>query len=159
MEDLTQNEVQSVDTVQITLSVKQEMLSSAKWGRFLAIVGFVVTGLMLLMAIWYSCKLSSIGTLDMDDDMVGLSAIAATGITSVTFSFVISAIVSFIFSFFLFKASVGTIRGLNSNDQLSFAQGIHNLKILTTISGIITAIGTTIMVLSMLFILLVGVAM
>ncbi len=156
MENLTQNETQSVDTVQITDSLKQELLSSAKWGKFIAIAGFVMVGLLFLFTLFFNSLFSSFSTVELDDDMMSMSAVSSMTATSTIISLILSCLVGFFVCFFLLKASNGIINGLNNNQQMSFAQGVHNLKILSTLYGVLTIIGVAIFVVSLLFIALVG---
>lgn len=146
------NSVQTENQViQLTTTVKQDFISSAKWGKFFAILNFVGGGIMLIAAIFMFC-VGSISSEIMED--AGASELLTDGkeltssITGVIY--IICAIVCAVIGWFLYKASKSILQGINTNNQNAIAVGMHNLKTYCQIYGIISIIGLAIVFLTLI---------
>lgn len=112
----------------VTNSVKADLSETAKWGKFISIVGFVSVGFLLLLAI------SLLFTGQAGEQMTGFSSAMISG-----FYFVM-AIIYIVPVYFLFRYSNGMKKALNRDDQSELAAAFGNLKKLFVFLGIVTAI-------------------
>lgn len=123
--------------------ISNYLKESAKWGKFLAIVGYVGIGLMVLLSIFV---------------MIGFSIasqLADTGFPMGLFGFVylvIAAIYYFPVTY-LYKFSIQMRNGLNANDQLTITDGFKNLKSLFKFMGIFTIVVLSLYALILIIIL------
>ena len=107
---------------------------TAKWGRFLAIVGFVMLGLLVLMGIFAG---SAMGLLL--SGMPGADAsLLPTGLF--TAYFLIFAVIYFFPIYYLYKFSNQMKLALNNDDEMSLESSFSNLKSLYKFMGILTII-------------------
>jgi len=113
------------DKLKISNSIKENLITAAKWARFLAIIGFVFTGFMGIasLVLLVSAMASGIG-------LLMLMAVVYIGLT----------IVMIFPSLYLIRFAGSTEKGLNSNKQSEFDYGIQNLKSLFKFMGIYTIV-------------------
>jgi len=104
---------------------------TAKWAKFLGIVGFVVSAILVIIALFSSALLSSLPNFN------GATPVSA-GLISVLYLFI--AVIYFFMSLYLFRFAVKMQRALTSNDQESLNGSFLNLKIVYRILGIIMVI-------------------
>ncbi len=125
MDTLDQNIELNSDKLKISDSIKQNLLTSASWARFLAIVGFIFTGI------------TAIGALVM------LVAALSTGmgpLIGVAFLYVGLAIAMIFPALYMIRFAISITRGLNSTKQSEFEYGVQNLKSFFKFSGIFTIV-------------------
>lgn len=126
-QNLLSGELQ-VDTVAYT-----HLKETARWARFLGIMGFVISVLIALMAIFagsiFSSTMSQFG-----------SSTAALGTTFITVLYIIIAVVYFFLSLYLYRFAVKMKIALESSDQENFGDSLMNLKMVYRILGIFTII-------------------
>lgn len=126
-QNLLSGELQ-VDTVAYT-----HLKETARWARFLGIIGFVISVLIALMAIFagsiFSSTMSQFG-----------SSTAALGTTFITVLYIIIAVVYFFLSLYLYRFAVKMKIALESSDQENFGDSLMNLKMVYRILGIFTII-------------------
>lgn len=113
------------DKLKINNSIKENLITAAKWARFLAIIGFVFTGFMGIasLILLVSAMASGIG-------MLMMLAVVYIGLTAVMI----------LPSLYLIRFAGSTEKGLNSNKQGEFDYGIQNLKSLFKFGGIYTIV-------------------
>ncbi len=113
------------DKLKINNSIKENLITAAKWARFLAIIGFVFTGFMGIasLVLLVSAMASGIG-------MLMMLAVVYIGLT----------VVMILPSLYLIRFAGSTEKGLNSNKQGEFDYGIQNLKSLFKFGGIYTIV-------------------
>ena len=123
------------DGLQVTRNMKINWLSTSKWVMFLAILGFIFTGLMVLMASVMMPMLNMILT------MSGQSALArqleAAGTLFMVFMLLMVAVMFFIHYFHLRFAN-GLQRSMQYDSQVAFESAWRNLRNFFRINGIIT---------------------
>lgn len=143
MEEISNKQMQDADSLQFTDTLKQEMLTSAKWGKFIAILGFIVAVIIFISSIVSKGIMDSATSIDNDFEMEGLNVESVKYLTSIVMMvlLIVCAIIEFVVSLFLFKASKNIVIGINNNKQTEISKGIHNLKIFTIIMGVLTTIG------------------
>ena len=119
------------------------LAETAKWANFLSIVGFVVSGLMAIAAIF-------IGTLLNERSGYGYGAYAQIGAGFITAIYLIIAAIGFFASYYLNKFAVRMKAALTANDQNAMNDSFANLKSLFKLWGILTIIYLAFIVLGIL---------
>lgn len=114
---------------------KSYLMNCAKWGKFLAIVGFVGVGFMVLGALF----MIGIGSAPF-----GAGNIAG-GIGGVLY--LIMAAVYFFPCLYLFQFSTNMKEGIEANDQAQTETGLKNLEQMFKFVGILTIVFLSIYVL------------
>ncbi len=118
------------DDLQITPATESYLLASAKWGKFLSIVGFIFCGLMVVMSFLISTILSAYGsyrTINIDPMYF-------------TIIYMVLALVLFFPCFFLYKFSAKMQNALKSKNQENLDAAFSNLKSMFKFYGIVTLI-------------------
>jgi predicted RND superfamily exporter protein len=125
MDALDQHIELDSDQLKITNSIKENLMTAAKWARFLAIIGFIFTGFMGIasLVLLVTSLASGIGALM-------LMAVIYIGLTAVM---ILPAL-------YLIRFAGSTEKGLNAGKQGEFDYGIQNLKSLFKFSGIYTIV-------------------
>ncbi len=124
------------ENLRITDQIKTNLRETAKWARFLAIVGFVNIGLVVIAAIWMLSMTSSLPT-----DEVFPQADAFGGIFHyIAYFYLIICIILFFPTLYLYRFGTITLKSLDNDAQFDFETGITNLKSFFKFIGIMTAI-------------------
>lgn len=128
------NNMESGEGLVINGDIRAYLMETAKWGRFLAIVGFVGMVLMIIFMIFGLQFFNSLvpqpeGQAAMQSAMSGMYI----GIGIISLIYVIPLL-------FLYRGSVGFIRALNNNTQEDLTTGFQNYKSLFKFMGIFTII-------------------
>ncbi|MEO9022172.1 MAG: DUF5362 family protein [Ginsengibacter sp.] len=116
--------------------VSQNFLSeAARWGKFLAIVGFIFCGLMAAMAFFVPTLLFSIPPYNqLNPELISVLLVV------VTIVYLILAIVLFFPCLFLYRFSVKMKMAIGSVSQENFETSLQNLKSLLKFYGIFTIV-------------------
>jgi hypothetical protein len=127
MESLDSDMVRE-NTPFITGEVRSYLAESAKWGKFLAIMGYIGIGLMLLLAV---------GVMAMGS---ASQLVPGMGMNMGAFGLVYVVIAAFYFFpvYYLHQFSLKIKHGLTSQDPQSITTGFQNLKSLFKFMGIFT---------------------
>ncbi len=137
MEDIIDTAIHASDSdLVITNSMRDNLLKSAKWGNFLAILGFIGCGLMIIGALFML----------FSNSYLGGSQLAVMGVT-----YIIMALLYFVPSLYLYKFSLNSKQGLMSESQVKLDEGIEFLAKQYQFLGIVA-----IVVLSLFVLLLIG---
>lgn len=147
--EILDNDYVSDVGLSVTGGIRGYLQTTAKWGRFLAIVGFVLTGLSLLSILFLGAFLSDFGELMGD-------ASSIMGSTFFIILYLTSLAIFFFPCLFLFNFSTSILRSLKSEEQIEFEKAFHNLKRLYQFIGILVAIMVTLYLLIFLIALLGG---
>lgn len=126
---MEQNDLLSNDLV-INNHSQASLGASAKWGKFLSIVGFIFCGLMLVGGIYLQFVLSAFG-------LYGYGSYFAKymGVFYLVF-----AIILFFPCLYLFKFSNNMLEALRSSNQENLDTAFHNLKSMFKFYGIFTIV-------------------
>jgi len=123
---------QNLFDLQIDQPVTTYLGETAKWAKFLAIVGFVFCGIIALVAIFAGSAMSAaFGSAGIDG--------GASGVI-VTVVYLIVAVIAFFPYLFLFHFANKMQRALRQNDQFSLTESFKNLKSCYKFVGILTII-------------------
>lgn len=138
---------ENVELFSLTIDplTKHNLAETAKWARFLAIVGFVVLGLMVVSGVLFALTLTRS---DMVGNQPGLMA-AASG--SIVVFYLLLAAIAFFPLLFTFRFASQMKTALANNDQALFNAAFQNLKVCLRYLGIVTIISLVLMVLSLIF--------
>lgn len=122
---LDQNIELDSDKLKINRSIKENLLITAKWARFLAIIGFIFVGIMGIVSL-----ILLITSLASGFAPLILVAVIYIGLT----------IVMIFPALYLVRFAASTEKGLSSNKQGEFDYGIQNMKSLFKFAGIYTIV-------------------
>lgn len=121
---------QTENSLVITDEIKEYLNETSKWGKFLAIMGFIGMGIMILFAF-----IMMLGFSAMDDIPQTQFPISSMG-----FFYILFALVYFFPVNYLYKFSTRIKQGITSNDIGSLTAGFQNIKSLFKFMGIFTII-------------------
>ncbi len=123
---------------------------AAKWAKFLAIIGFVVCAILLLIAIFFSSLFTS--SLSEISSETGTSS-NLESIIVIIYAVVI-VILYFFPLFYLYSFSAKMQTAISHNDQISLNASFRNLKSCLKYMGILTIIVLCVYVLVIIFAML-----
>lgn len=136
MENLQEtNEQENIPKLIITEDIRSYLYDMAKWANFLAIVGFVITGLMVLTSFTIGPAMST--------DAKLAAAMAASGVRpmGITICCLVFAFAIFYPSLLLFKYATRAKVGVLYGEQASLDEAFSKIKSLFKYWGIITLVG------------------
>ena len=133
---------------------KGDLADTARWARFLSIVGFVMCGLIVLIGFFAGSIFSMFANTGELEELGGMSSAMGAGMA---FFYVIIAAIYFIPCLFLFRFANKMKLALSSNDQMALTTSFQNLKSMFRFFGIVTIIMISIYAI-ILLIALVGAA-
>jgi hypothetical protein len=129
--------------LQIDTSSQSYLAETAKWGTFLSILGFIMSVVISILAIFVG---TIFGTISRGFENPGISVMTRGGIGVF---YLLVAIANFFVSFYLFKFSSKMKAALYANDQDSLNESFRNLRRMFRLIGILTSIYVGVMVLAM----------
>jgi hypothetical protein len=124
------NNVQGEHSFINSTEITNYLMETAKWGKFLAIVGYVSIGLLGLLAIFMMVGLSAMSDFSGTEFPVG-----AFG-----FIYIIMGAMYYFPVTYLYKYAVQIKKGLKSNDITTITAGFQNLKSLFKFMAIVTIV-------------------
>ncbi len=127
--DLLNNDLQVSSPVQNFLS------ESAKWGKFLAIIGFIFCGFMAVIAFFIPALIMNLPPYNTMSS--GLSSGIAAAVTII---YLLAALLLFFPCLYLYKFSVKMQASLNAVNQENFEAALKNLKSMFKFYGIFVII-------------------
>jgi len=134
-----QNQEASLFGFGIDQSSRAHLSEAAKWAKFLAIVGFVMCGLIVVMAIFAGSFLAMMS--NSYNDGYSNSARLTGGMGAFVAILYIGIAILFFFPYlFLFRFATRMKAALNTNDQLTLNTSFQNLKIMFRYVGILTIV-------------------
>lgn len=111
------------------------LLSTAKWSKFLAIVGFISIGIMIVVSVVL------IGVSKTFGDYEETSMIPATGFLSYMWLFyILIAIISFFPTYYLLIFANKTKQAVADKNPVALEEGFRNMKRFAKFVGIVTII-------------------
>lgn len=135
MEEL--NNIQ--ETIKLTPSLKSEIISSLKYGKIIAVVGFVSVFCMIVMGI--TTLIASKTTLSEFEDMQLANSISrGVSVFSAVFMFVFSAVVCWLCSL-IFVGCKKLDSAITLDKQENYIEGMHKIRIFVQVSAIFSIIG------------------
>lgn len=145
------NESLNLFGLSIDPTSKVHLAEAARWARFLSIVGFIMIGLIVVMALFFSSVIAAtMGGGMYGGDPYGTSGMATGLGAAVAIIYIIIALVWFFPCLFLFRFSNKMKVALATNEQDSLNLSFQNLKAMLRFMGILTIIGLVFWVLGFL---------
>lgn len=124
MNDSLDSELASSDAMKFNAASKSFLLESAKWAKFLAIVGFVMIGLMILVM------------------LIGVAVASGAGLAMgpALFMAILMGAIYFFPAYFLLLFATNVKEGLVAEDVDKVTLGFQNLKRMFLYIGVLTII-------------------
>ena len=129
MDELTSNKLV------INHHSKVEMRSAAGWAKFLAIVGFIFSGLIILFGLILVPVVAGFNTSDT------ATPLTATSATVLIVFYLLMGLLYFLPNFFMFRFAKMTEEALKDNSAVELADAFANLKRTFKFVGILTIVG------------------
>jgi len=130
-------------TIVINQEIKDFLLETSKWGKFLAITGYVGVGLLMLMGLGFTIGFTVFSSVTDLGFPIGLFGLI----------YVLIAVLYYFPVTYLYRFSVQIKQGLTSNDQQTVTTGFGNLKSVYKFMGIFTIVILSIYSLALVLIL------
>jgi hypothetical protein len=138
--EIFENNTPVESSVLSNMKINEYLFEAAKWGKFLAIVGYVMMGLLVVLAFVMMFGVSL------------LSKAAGTGFPMIMIGMVylVLAGLYFIPVTYLYKFSVQMKQAVESQDEGLYTTGFENLKSLFKFMGIFTIVMLSLYALALL---------
>ena len=150
---MDQNQETTLFGFGIDTASRAHLWEAAKWAKFLAIVGFVVCGLIVIVGIFFGSFLSMMSGV-YSDEYRGSTALTS-GMGAFMAIFYAGLAVLFFFPYlFLFRFANHMKSALNTNDQHTLNSSFQNLKIMFRYVGILTIVLLSFYALAILMVIL-----
>ena len=132
----------------VTEASRRFLSETAKWAKFLAIVGFVFLGLFLIFGLFFGSIMGA-ATSGLED----VGPIGAAGAAGFGLIYVVLSLLYFFPSFFLYRFATRTTAALAASDSEALAHGLGQLKSSFKFIGVLTIIMLAFYALSLIGIL------
>lgn len=122
--------------LQLDMESRSYLKEAANWARFLGILGFIATGLLMctILLFWYA------NSSDMSRLEHTQQNFPTLGIRTLLFFYFIIIALGFLISTTTFRFGQRTRRAIRSDSQLDFKSGMSNLRFIFRIYGIFSII-------------------
>jgi Family of unknown function (DUF5362) len=117
---------------------------TAKWAKFLSIVGFVLTGLLVIVALFAGTLFASMTGMAGSGLPAGFSII-------ITVIYLLLAVLYFFPCLYLFRFAVKMKKALAENNQVELSSSFENLKSCFKFMGIMTIVIFSVYLLAIVF--------
>ena len=141
----------SLFSLTIDPASKIHLLETAKWARFLTIVGFVFLVLMVFVGIYSTVTINRFENNYREMGGLGSENVLGSAGAGVAVMYLIMAVIWFFPLLFMFRFANLMRNALQSNNQELFSRSFQNLKVCFRYLGIITVIFLVMIALSLLF--------
>ena len=137
IDSLNFQENTSAQELAVNSAIKDYLLQTAKWGKFLAIVGFVFVGLIAVAALFIGTIFSYMSSMSGSG---GMGAIPGAMSAVFTVIYLGLAVLFFFPTLYLFQFSSKTQKALKNNAQIDLTEAFSKLKSLFKFWGIYTVV-------------------
>ena len=144
-------EEEEVEALWITEDIRSYIYDTAKWTKFLSVVGFVFAAMIALSAFGTAAFLKTLGAVSPGNPLVQI------GSTVLTVVYLLLALLQFYPSFLMFKFSTAATQAVLFADQASLSVAMAKMKSFFKFWGVITIAFISFYILMMLTVIL-GVA-
>ena len=134
---------------QLTTAAVGFLQESAKWSKFMAIIGFIGIGLMVLVSLFMAIGFSAMGASTMPELPFSMSVFSII--------YVLFAAIYFFPVYYLYQYATKTSAALHSKNKQLLADGLENLKSHHKFLGIFTLIIVSLYILIFVFAILGGI--
>lgn len=122
-----ENNDSSLFELQIDQQVSSYLSETAKWGKFLAIMGFIGCGILVLVGIFAGSLMASLSSIEG----------AAIGTSFLMVIYILLALLYFFPCLYLFNFASKMQKAIRSNDQIQLTESFKNLKSCYKFMGIL----------------------
>lgn len=136
--------------VVLTPEAQGYLRESGKWANFLGIVGFVLTGLIVIIALFAGTMMASLSTFS-----AGAGAAAGMG-GLLTVIYLVIAVVYFFFSLYLYQFGSQVKKGLMYVDSETVTIALGKLKSFFKLWGILTIVVLSLYALMIIIVIIFG---
>lgn len=130
---------------------KSHLLETAKWARFLAIVGFVFLAFAVLLGVYSTVTVNRFEEDYREMGGLGSEGVLSSAGTGVAVMYIIMAVIWFFPLLFTLRFAKQLSHALQGNNQELLSASFQNLKVCYRYLGIITVIFLVMIALSLLF--------
>ncbi|MGZ3764396.1 MAG: DUF5362 family protein [Mucilaginibacter sp.] len=138
----------------LNFEAQSYLREAGKWANFLAIVGFIMCGLILIMALFAGSIFTTMSRVMPNSQGSNLLA-GMGGLISVVY--ILLDVLYFFFSFYLYQFAGQIKKGINYTDSLQVTSAMGKLKSFFKLWGIVTIVVISLYVLFFLIAILVGI--
>ena len=143
--------------LQIDPQSSSYLSETAKWAKFLSIVGFVFCGIFLLYGAFAGTMMSYFVSSFGRETDASVNALAGVGGVFIFIFVLIAVIIYFFPCLYLYRFSTKMRIALKNNDQSLLTGSLGNLKSVYKYIGILTIVGLSFFLLEIIFVLLLAV--
>lgn len=136
----------------VTEDIRSYIYETAKWTKFLSIMGFIFCGFIIIAAFTIPALMSTLG-----DSMGPGSAFAKVGGGFLTFIYLLMGLLYFYPSLLLFKYATAAKKAVLFGDQLSLGIAMSKMKSFFKFWGILTIIILALYAIIILFAVVAGI--
>ena len=133
MEDLVSEGINEND-LRLSQASQDALMATAKWGRFIAIVGFVFIGLLVVLSIFMGLSMAAAPAAEgnyFSGSFVG---------GGMAFMYMLMAVIYFFPTLYLYRFSSRVKEAVLRQDEFSLESGLFNLKYCFRFIGIMTIV-------------------
>ena len=141
-----QNRIETSD-LHITSESLGYLSVSAKWAKFLSIIGFIFVGLIVIIAFFAGSIISSMANL------YGAYVIDGMGMT-ITIIYLVIAVIYFFPPFFCYRFAVNLQKAIAAKDTPKLTESLKNLRNFWQYIGILTVIGLCLLVIGIVIVII-----
>ncbi len=118
--------------LELTEQAIDYLREAAKWAKFLAIIGFIMTGFIALFGLFLSSIMSSLP--------LGAGGLTAGTMSAMTFIYLLLAVVYFFPTLYFYRFATQTRAAIDTYNADGLAEGLGNLKSTFKFMGIMMII-------------------
>ncbi|MES1222910.1 MAG: DUF5362 family protein [Bacteroidota bacterium] len=137
---MEENQNTSLFGLSIDPAAKAHLSEAARWARFLAIVGFVIIGLIVIVGVFVGALFGSMTRGLAGNDLNNVGAAGGVMGSFLIVIYICAAALYFFPCLFLFRFATKMKTALAANDQETLNTSFQNLKKLFRFVGIMTII-------------------
>jgi uncharacterized membrane protein YjgN (DUF898 family) len=151
---MEQNQGSSLFGLEIDASGKSHLSETARWAKFLAIIGMVMCGALIIIGIFVSTAMAGAMNDLERGGMSGYRGTAnATGMgATMMVTYIIMAVIYFFPCLFTLRFANHMKSAIGSNDNASLNESFKNLKVTFRYMGIITIISLALFLIAFLLV-------
>ncbi len=138
----------------LTFEAQNYLREAGKWAYFLSIIGFIICGLFLVLAIFSGSLYTRMAQMQPENSTAVLMARAGGFIT---FFYIVFDVIYFFFSLYLYQFGSKIKHGINFSDSGTVAVAVGKLKSFFKLWGIITIVAISLYLLIIFIVIVVGV--
>ena len=156
--EIPAREPDPLNNLTVDPEIKNYLSETARWARFMGIVGYVFTGLLVIGAFFAGAFMNFMAKNAPDN---GGPNPFSSGVFSIVMGayFFLIALIYYFPSRYLHQFGVNTLNALHHNEQISFTQAFSRLKSFFKFFGVFTLIVLVLYGLGLLFFLVFGTMM